>query len=336
MGPAGVSDRRSDGQSKTFGETPGILIETNKTGPAKYFPETVQTETVTNRFTSRERLAIGISILGLVAFVAVLALGLVADRTNLVGIVAFGFAAMMLGVLVNRLGEFATPTRQVWATGLASGAMLASAAALLAPKAIGPHPQYGGFAIALGYLLGYAGHELGHLVTHYDLPINAATSELTLHALTAGSIMGVAYGSLSTLTPLFGYGILAHKFPAGFTGSEAVERSGLPVAVMIIPAAAVAIAAIPLSILTPDLSPTVRAIFFGISTGVFAHVSIDMLPECSHVGSHSDSASSHSHGHGHGTVLCSPDADRLRQYAVLSTIAGAGAIFLLWQLLSLG
>jgi len=308
---------------------PGVLIETNKTGLTKYLPETVQTETLRSRASSRERLALGISVLGVVALIAVVALGLVAGRTKLVGIVVFGFVAMMAGVLVSYLGEFATPGRQVWAYGLASGAMLASAAALIAPKAIAHHPTYGGFAIAFGYLIGYGAHELGHLVTHYELPVNAATGELTLHALAAGSIMGVAYGALPSLTPLFGYGIVAHKFPAGFTGSEAVEESGLPVSVMVVPAAAVAIAAIPLSILTPDLSPIVKAVFFGVSTGVFAHVGIDMLPECSHVGSHGDVA-------GHGAIQCSRDADRIRQYAVLSTFLGAAAIFAIWQLLAMG
>jgi ZIP family zinc transporter len=317
------------GSSNALGEEPVVLIETNKTGLTKYLPETVQTETVQSHSTTRERFALGISVLGVVALIAVVALGLVAGRTKLTGIAVFGFFAMMAGVLVSQLGEFATPGRQVWAYGLASGAMLASAAALIAPKAITQHPKYGGFAIAFGYLIGYAAHELGHLVSHYELPINAATGELTLHALAAGSIMGVVYGALPSLTPLFGYGIIAHKFPAGFTGSEAVEQSGLPVSVMVIPAAAVAIAAIPLSILTPDLSSIVKAIFFGVSTGVFAHVAIDMLPQCSHVGSHGDST-------GHGTVQCSPEADRLRQYAVLSTIVGAAAIYVMWQFLAMG
>ncbi|AKH96740.1 ZIP family metal transporter [Halanaeroarchaeum sulfurireducens] len=279
--------------------------------------------------TSRNRLALGISALVFAALIGVLALGLVYGRTKLVGIVVFGFVAMMLGVLVSQLGEFATPARQIWAYGLASGAMLASAAALIAPKAIAQHPEYGGFAIAFGYLIGYAAHELGHLMTHYEMPINAATGELTLHALAAGSIMGVVYGALPSLTALFGYGIVAHKFPAGFTGTEAVKQADLPISVMIVPASAVAIAAIPLSIVTPDLSPIVKAIFFGVSAGVFAHVGIDMLPECSHVGSHSDST-------GHGAVQCSREVDRLRQYAVLSTLLGAGAIFAMWQILAMG
>lgn len=288
----------------------------------------MQTRLIRSTPRNREQIAFAISIAVAVAFVAVVALGLVAGRTKLVGITVFGFVAMMTGAGLSRIGTFDTPNRQVWAYGLSSGAMLASAAALLAPKAITQHATYGGFAIALGYLLGYAGHEVGHLLTHRELPVNVETGELTLHALLAGSIMGVVYGSLPSLTALFGYGIVAHKLPAGFTGTEAVDRAGLPTSVMMVPAAAVAIAAIPLSILTPSLSPIVKAIFYGVSTGVFAHVGIDMLPECSHVGSHAESS-------GHGAVQCSPEADRMRQYAVVSTFLGAGVIFGLWQLLAI-
>ncbi|AWB26271.1 ZIP family metal transporter [Halococcoides cellulosivorans] len=276
------------------------------------------------------RLATGVSVLTAIAFAAVLAVGLWGGRTTLVGVVAFGFVAMVAGVAISVVGEFDRPRRQIWAYGLASGAMLASAAALLAPKAIAPQgafatqtATYGGFAIAAGYLLGYAGHELGHLLTHHDLPLNATVSELTVHALAAGTIMGVVYGSLPGLSALFGFGVLAHKFPAGFTGSESLRTAGLPRTVMVVPAAAVALAAIPVSLVMPDLSEVVQAIFYGVSTGVFAHVAVDMLPECSHVGSHSES--------GHGSVECSRDADRLRRHAVASTVAGAGAIVALWH-----
>lgn len=287
----------------------------------------MQTTGFQHPFENRDRIAKTISVAGFAAFVAIVGVGIAADRLKLTGIVVFGFLAMMTGVGLSRWGEFDTPRRQVWAYGLSSGAMLASAAALLAPKAITQHATYGGFAIAFGYLLGYAGHEIGHLVTHYEMPVNIETGELTLHALLAGAIMGVVYGSLPSLTPLFGYGIVAHKLPAGFTGSEAVERANLPLSVMVIPAAAVALAAIPLSILTPSLSPIVKAVFFGVSTGVFAHVAIDMLPECSHVGSHADSS-------GHGTVQCSAEADTIRRYAVASTFLGAAAIYVLWQTLA--
>ncbi len=266
--------------------------------------------------------------LTLVAFLGVVALGFSTGREKLTGVVIFGFLAMGAGVALSHYMNFDTDLRQVWAYGLASGAMLGSAGALIAPKAIAPHPTYGGFAIAFGYLIGYAAHELGHLVTHRELPLNAAAGELTIHALAAGSIMGVIYGSLPDLTALFGFGILAHKFPAGFTGSESVKRSGLPTLVMIIPASAVAIAAIPLSILTPPLSPVVKAVFYGISTGVFAHVAIDMLPQCSHSGSHADST-------GHGSIQCSREVHRTKFNAVLSTFLGAGAILALWIVLTL-
>ncbi|WP_181685207.1 ZIP family metal transporter [Halorhabdus salina] len=285
------------------------------------------TET-TESISRRNRVAVAISLIALVVFLALVGLGATSGRETLTGVVVFGFLAMMAGVAISYAIAFDTPTRQVWAYGLASGAMLASAAALLAPKAIGREPEIGGFAIAFGYLLGYAGHELGHLLSHRDLPLNLAVGELTLHALAAGSIMGVLYGSLPDLSALFGFGVLAHKFPAGFTGSESLKQSNIPRAVMIVPAAAVAIAAIPLSILTPPLSGIVQAVFYGVSTGVFAHVAIDMLPECSHVGSHAEQS-------GHGTIQCSRDIDRIRQYAVASTLSGAGAILVVWLSLAM-
>jgi ZIP family zinc transporter len=279
---------------------------------------------VPGRIYARQTLASVLGLVALVAFGGVLVLGYAGGRDTLTGVVVFAFVAMLVGVGLRTYGGFGAPRQRLWAAGLASGAMLASAAAFLAPKAITHHPEYGGFAIAFGYLLGYGGHELGHLVGHRNLPLNATVAELTLHALLAGSIMGVAYGTLPTLTPLFGYGIVAHKLPAGFGGAEAVDRDDLPTVVMLLPAAAVAIAAIPLSIATPPLGPVVRAGFFGVSTGVFAHVALDMIPECTGGGS----------GHGHGDVTCGPEPDRDRHHAVASTVLGAGAIFALWQLVA--
>jgi ZIP family zinc transporter len=287
-------------------------------------PNISSTSTRVRRFIEEnDPLAVGVGVVALLAVGGVLAAGHAVGRETLVGIVLFAFLAMAAGVGLRRYGRLRTPRGQLWAYGLASGAMLASAAALLAPKAIGQHPKYGGFAIAFGYLLGYAGHELGHLLTHRDLPLNATVAELTLHAVLAGSIMGVVYGTLPELTPLFGYGVVAHKLPAGFGGAEALDRDGLPVAVMALPAAAVGLAAVPLSVATPALGPAVKAAFYGVSTGVFAHVALDMIPECTGGGS----------GHGHGGVTCGPDADRSRHHAVASTVTGTAVIFLAWQFL---
>ena len=255
-----------------------------------------------------------------VTFVLVLGAGYATGRTKLLGIVLAGFLAMVGGVGLQRYGRLDTPPRRLWAKGLASGAMLASAAAFLAPKAIGQHPQIGGFTIAAGYLLGYAGHELGHLFGHRELPINATVSELTLHAAAAGTIIGVVYGSLPSLTSLFGYAIVAHKLPAGFGGAAALDRDGLPLVTMALPAAAVGLTAIPAALITPVLETVVMAVFYGVSTGVFAHVALDMIPECSGGGS----------GHGHGAVVCGPEADRLRHHAVGSTVAGTAVVALAW------
>jgi ZIP family zinc transporter len=131
------------------------------------------------------------------------------------------------------------------------------------------------------------------------------------------------------LTPLFGYGIVAHKLPAGFGGAETLEHDWLPGVVMTLPAGAVGLAAVPLSIATPALSPVVKAVFYGVLTGVFAHVALDMIPRCS--GGGSGHGHSHDHGGG-GEVVCSPEADRQRHHAVASTLAGAAGLFVAWQL----
>ncbi|AWB27264.1 ZIP family metal transporter [Halococcoides cellulosivorans] len=267
---------------------------------------------------SRQPFVIGIGTT--IALVAVLGVGLLNDRTTLVGVTLFAFVAMAAGVALRVAGDFGSPTRTVWAYGLSSGAMLASAMALLAPKAIGQHAEIGGFAIAVGYLVGYAAHEIGHHATHRDWPIDLVTGELTLHAVAAGAMMGVLYGSLPGLTALFGFGVVAHKFPAGFTGASAVIDRGQSSIQLVVPAAAVALAAIPASLLVPPLSGGVQAAFFGLSTGVFTHVAIDMLPECKSGDPES----------GHGAVVCSPDADRLRHAAVASTLFGTAAIAGLW------
>ncbi|MFW6436747.1 MAG: hypothetical protein ACOCYZ_03850 [Halococcoides sp.] len=196
------------------------------------------------RSTSRRTLAIAVGTT--VALIAVLGVGLIGGRTTLVGVTLFAFVAMMAGVALRIGGDFGSPTRTVWAYGISSGAMLASAMALLAPKAIaGQHAEIGGFAIAVGYLVGYAAHEIGHHATHRDWPIEIVTGELTLHAVAAGAMMGVLYGSLPGLTALFGFGVVAHKFPAGFTGASAVIDRGQSSIQLVVPAAAVALAAIP-------------------------------------------------------------------------------------------
>ncbi|MFC7132449.1 MULTISPECIES: ZIP family metal transporter [Salinibaculum] len=273
---------------------------------------------------TRHRVATGLGLAAVLVFVAALGGGLLYGRTKLVGIVLFAFVAMVAGVGIQQYSVLDTPLRRLWAYGLTSGAMLASAAALLAPKAILQHPEYGGFAIAFGYLSGYAGHELGHHLSHRSLPVNGTVAELTVHAMLAGSIMGVVYGTLPSLTPLFGYGIVAHKLPAGFSGAETLDRDDLPLVVMALPAAAVGLVAIPLSISTPALGSVIKALFYGVSTGVFAHVAIDMIPECSGGGS----------GHGHGEVACGPQPDTQRRHAVFSTLSGAGALFVVWQVLA--
>jgi ZIP family zinc transporter len=79
-----------------------------------------------------------------------------------------------------------------------------------------------------------------------------------------------------------------------------------------------------MAVLTPEIGTVTKAVLYGLSTGVFAHVALDMIPECTGGGS----------GHGHGDVSCDRNGDHLRQHTVFSTVGGAGAVFVIWLLLA--
>lgn len=108
---------------------------------------------------------------------------------------------------------------------------------------------------------------------------------------------------------------------AGFGGARALERDGLPAVTMALPATAVGLAAVPMAVATPQLGVVTRAVFYGVSTGIFAHVALDMVPQCTGGGA----------GHGHAAVACGADADRQRHHAVASTVTGTAVVFLAWM-----
>ena len=81
----------------------------------------------------------------------------------------------------------------VWGYGLASGAMITSASVFLVPQAIAHDANFGGFGVALGLLVGFAGHTVGHRIAHYDLPLDRTVAELSAHAFSAGLIIRIVY-----------------------------------------------------------------------------------------------------------------------------------------------
>ncbi|QZP37450.1 ZIP family metal transporter [Halobaculum magnesiiphilum] len=256
------------------------------------------------------------------ALVAATAYALATGRTKLFGIAWIAFAAMALaGWLGARTSDTHAGTL-VWGYGLAAGAMITSAAVFLLPQSIGQHPAYGGFGVALGLLVGYGAHTLGHRLSHMDLPLDRSLAELTAHAVSAGAIIGIIYGNMPELGLLLGLSIVSHKGPAGYAAVRRFSGGGGDWSAILLPASGVGVAAIASSLFALPASGAVRGVVFGFATGVFLHVAMDFLPECE-IGSEVHESLSHE-GDAH-TLL-----DRLRVHAVASTALGGLAVFVGW------
>lgn len=279
----------------------------------------VTTDGTERRRTTRTRV---IGAASTAALVAATAYALATGRTKLFGIAWIAFAAMALAGWVGTRTADTHAGTLVWGYGLAAGAMITSAAVFLLPQAIGQHPAYGGFGVALGLLVGYGAHTLGHRLSHMDLPLDRSLAELTAHAVSAGAIIGIIYGNMPELGLLLGLSIVSHKGPAGYAAVRRFSGRGGDWAAILLPAAGVGVAAIGSSLVALPASGAVRGVVFGFATGVFLHVSMDFLPECE-IGSEVHESLSHE-GDAH-TLL-----DRLRVHAVASTALGGLAVFVGW------
>jgi len=264
---------------------------------------------------------------GAVAVLAALsALAATAGAWKLLGISWVAFLAMALGVPLGRRSLGDRPWALVWGYGLAAGAMVTSAAVFLVPQAIAHHATFGGFGVALGLLIGFAGHTIGHRLAHYDLPLDRTVAELSAHAFSAGIIIGVVYGNMPELGPILGLAIVSHKGPAGYAAARRLVTNGRDPTVLLLPAAGVGIAAIVASLVQLPAVPALRGVVFGFAAGIFLHVAMDFLPRCE-IGSDV-----------HELLTVTGDAhellDQLRVHAVLSTGLGGAAVFLSWLVVS--
>ena len=269
---------------------------------------------------------LGVAGTGALAVLSVVGAAAGLRKVLVVGWVAF--VAMAGGALVGSRSAAADAhaERLVWGYGLASGAMVTSAAVFLVPQAIGYDPAIGGFGIAAGLLAGYAGHTVGHRFTHRDLPVETTTAQLTAHSLTAGIVIGTVYSLLPDLGLLLGLGIVSHKGPAGYAAARRLRRRDMPVGAVALPAAGVGIAALLAGLLEPSSSMAVSAAVFGFAAGIFLHVAMDFLPECEVGGEVGEVAALTGDDH---ALL-----DRLRSHAVASTAVGAGLVCLAWLALA--
>ncbi|WP_262178213.1 ZIP family metal transporter [Haloarcula laminariae] len=241
------------------------------------------------------------------------------------------FAAMGLGAWLGARATSTSPHRLVWGYGLASGAMVTSAAMFLVPQAMGlgtaaGTPRIGGIGIAAGIVAGYGTHTIGHRLTHVDTGFDTTTAAITAHALSAGLIIGLVYASMPTLGLLLGLAIVSHKGPAGYAAARRLGRDGKPATALLLPSAGVGLTAIPSALLPVPPSPAVNAVVFGFAAGIFLHIALDFLPNCE-AGSEIDEVCS-LHEHSHDLL------DELRTHAVGSTVVGAALVVAAWLVVS--
>lgn len=266
-----------------------------------------------------------LGLVGLALLVVFSALAMAAGLWKLLGIswVAFGAMALAapLGVRAEE-ADAADGQRIVWGYGLAAGAMITSAAVFLVPQAIAHDPTFGGFGIALGLLAGFSAHTVGHNLTHREFPLDHTALELSAHALSAGSIIGLVYAGMPELGPLLGLAIVSHKGPAGYVAARRLTNEGKSASILLLPAAGIGITAIPAGLLALPGNPLVQAVVFGFASGVFLHVAMDFLPHCEFGSEISDRIGAEEGDH---AML-----DELRSHAVLSTAVGGIAVFLGW------
>jgi ZIP family zinc transporter len=245
---------------------------------------------------------------------------------KVVGIAWAAFFAMALAAPVGGRTRHGSTGYLVWGYGLASGAMVTSAAVFLVPQAIGQHPQFGGFGVALGLLLGFAAHTVSHQLAHMDLPVDRTVAELSVHALAAGAIIGIIYGNMPELGPTLGLAIVSHKAPAGYAAANRLARRDRDWTVLLVPATGVGLTALTVSLVALPASPAVRALVFGFSAGVFLHVAMDFLPRCELGSDVHDMLTFHGEAH---ELL-----DRMRAHAVVSTALGGLSVFFAWLLVT--
>ena len=262
-----------------------------------------------------------VGVAGAVALVGLTGLAAAGAPWKVLVISWVAFAAMAGAAALGARAVDSNAVRLVWGYGLASGAMVTSAAVFLLPQAIGFDGPVGGFGVAAGLVGGYSGHTIGHRLSHREA-FDSAPAQLAAHSLAAGAIIGLVYAALPELGLLLGLAIVSHKGPAGYAAARRLGDADGPVSVLLFPSAGVGLTAIPAALLQPPSTPVVNAAIFGFAAGVFLHLAMDFLPECEVGGEVSEAAGVEADAH---ALL-----DRLRVHAVASTVAGAAVVFLAW------
>jgi ZIP family zinc transporter len=207
--------------------------------------------------------------------------------------------------------------------------MITSTTLFLVPNAISHHAALGGLGIAIGIVGGFSIHTM-HAGSGHAAGAAPVAWELTLHALGAGLVIGAVYAAMPALGPMLGLAIVSHKAPAGYAAARRLRRHGQSVSTLLLPAAAVGLAALPVGLVDPPSMDGLHALVFGGATGIFLHVAIDFLPRCEwqHGLRSVAAAGSERQGETEGGHI-----HRLRWQAIASTLLGGAVVVAAWGLL---
>jgi ZIP family zinc transporter len=264
-----------------------------------------------------------VGVAGVVGLVMLTGVAVSEGLTKVPIIAWVAFAAMGGAIPLGiRAAQSADATRLVWGYGLASGAMVTSAAVFLVPQAIGFDPRVGGFGVAAGILVGFGSHVVGHRLAHVGHGFDDTAVQLSAHALSAGAIIGLVYSAMPDLGLLLGLAIVSHKGPAGYAAARRLAAEGQNPWMVLLPAAGVGLTGIPTALVPIPSIPALNAVIFGFAAGIFLHVAMDFLPRCEVGGEVGEVAKLSTDAH---ELL-----DRLRVHAVISTAVGGAAVFLAW------
>jgi ZIP family zinc transporter len=230
--------------------------------------------------------------------------------------------------------------------------MIMSACLFLVPTATAHDARLGGIGIALGLMAGFALHLFGQgrsgSSDHVEAPswgpgdldrgehsgasVPPVIGALLLHAVAAGLVIGGVYAAMPSMGATLGLSIISHKAPAGYVAARRLTRQGKSIGFLLLPAAAVGIAAVPVGLVDPPSSESAYGLAFGLATGAFLHVAVDFLPRCDWGSELYRAARSEGAAPRDGSsTTASPQG--MRRSAVMSTVAGGLLVVGAWFVL---
>ncbi|MES1927013.1 hypothetical protein [Salinisphaera sp. T31B1] len=158
---------------------------------------------------------------------------------------------------------------------IAAGVLIGSAIYYVLPAALVGHPLGGAAGLLLGAAVGGAIHQHAGGQAHRSM-----LAGLSLHAASAGLVLGVVYTGMPALGLSLGLAIVAHKLPAGYALAGALRDNGDSIASVALPACAIGLVSLPVALLAlPAGLP--HGLLFGLASGLFltvAGVFVAQLP----------------------------------------------------------